>query len=263
MKTQWNSYMIYLEAMKDVNLVLFSLEKVGTTVFSCNTSRFSHDFCRLGIWPLCFAQAKNQAVGIKKALCVNVPGRDLVCKKLPVSSACKLQALQVQCHGKSSTSSHFFLCTSTSFYIIVYLQSLLTPSGIFKHTWLWPLCTMKPREACNVHDAGLLAQMHILWYCHTSAENGWCFFLCQFLSRLNLQCLLRLLCKKTRLWWVQIALNHVQNWLWSKSKNNSAFLDVANTILIHTGRQPRRVHARDTCKKAVKHIRKRKLCNEG
>ena len=54
---------------------------------------------------------------------------------------------------KSSTSHTRFLDTNTSFYIIVYLQFLLTPSGIF-----------------NIPGSGLLVQ----WRAQGSLQLAWC-----------------------------------------------------------------------------------------
>ena len=58
---------------------------------------------------------------------------------------CKYNAMEIQ------HFSNFFLCTSTSFYIIVCLQSLLTPSGI------------------NIPGCGLFVQ-----WSHGSLQLAWC-----------------------------------------------------------------------------------------
>ena len=131
--------------MKHVNLSAPFSRNVGQRCF-CNTSRFLM-ILSFGIWPLCL-HMQDQAVGIKRPL-RQCPGR-IWSHNLPVQvpascKHCKYNAMQIQ------HFSHFF--TSTSFYIVVYLQSLLTPSGIF-----------------NIPGCGLLVQ----WRAQGSLQRAWC-----------------------------------------------------------------------------------------
>ena len=150
-KTQWNfcslhasskSRTLFLSAGKS------SCMTVSCPLHFCNTPRFLM-ILSFGIWPLCLHK-QDQAVGIKRPL-RQCPGR-IWSHNLPVQvpascKHCKYNAMEIQ------HFSHFFLCTSTSFYIVVYLQSLLTPSGIF-----------------NIPGCGLLVQ----WRAQGSLQHAWC-----------------------------------------------------------------------------------------
>ena len=165
---------------------------------------------------------------------------------------------------KSSTSHTRFLDTNTSFYIIVYLQFLLTPSGIF-----------------NIPGCGLLVQ----WRAQGSLQHAWCgacctnahlvilptllktvaVFPCHFCPA-QLAMLLRLLCKNSTVMstrWNCLLIpvctlkkksNIIKSctkWLWS-NVNNSAFLDVATpSWSIQEGNQG--CSCKGTCKKRWTH----------
>ena len=236
--------MINLKTMKHVNLSAPFSRNVGQRCF-CNTSRFLM-ILSFGIWPLCL-HMQDQAVGIKRPL-RQCPGR-IWSHNLPVQvpascKHCKYNAMQIQ------HFSHFF--TSTSFYIVVYLQSLLTPSGIF-----------------NIPGCGLLVQ----WRAQGSLQRAWCgacctnahlvilptllktpdVFLCHFCpAQLAMFASLALqkLCLHT-LKHLSNIIKSCTNWLWSKV-NNSAFLDVATpSWSIQEGNQG--CSCKGTCKKRWTH----------
>ena len=141
------------------------LSKSWTMVFLQHFT-FSHDSV---VWNLTFVFAQARSGSWHKKASASMSRSDLVCKTAG-SSACKLQALQVQCHGNPALLTFLSLYQ----YIILYHRVSSISSDTFwhlQHPWLWPLCTMKPRKPATCMMRGFL---HKCTSCDiaTSAENG-------------------------------------------------------------------------------------------